>query len=37
VAALAGGLAGPLAAPAVAVGRALLPWPQRDADPWRAP
>ena len=37
VAALAGGLDGPLAAPAVAVGRALLPWPARDADPWRAP
>jgi len=37
VAALAGELDGPLAAPAVAVGRALLPWPRRDADPWRAP
>jgi hypothetical protein len=36
VAALAGELDGPLAAPAVAVGRALLPWPRRDADPWRA-
>jgi hypothetical protein len=35
VAALAGGLEGPLAAPGVSVGRALLPWPARDADPWR--
>ena len=35
--ALAGGLGAPLEAPAVTVGRALLPWPQRDADPWRAP
>ena len=35
--ALAGGLGAPLEAPAVTVGRALLPWPQRDADPWQAP
>jgi hypothetical protein len=44
LAALAGGLAAPMAAPAAdgdgvpdpAVTRALLPWPRRDADPWRA-
>jgi hypothetical protein len=43
LAALAGGLSSPVAAPpdgdgapAPAVMRALLPWPRRDADPWRA-
>jgi hypothetical protein len=43
LAALAGGLAAPVAAPAGGDGapapvvtRALLPWPRRDADPWRA-
>jgi CelD/BcsL family acetyltransferase involved in cellulose biosynthesis len=43
LAALAGGLAAPVAAPpgagdgdpGPAVRRALLPWPRRDADPWR--
>jgi CelD/BcsL family acetyltransferase involved in cellulose biosynthesis len=37
LASLAGGLDAALQAPQVTVGRALLPWPRRDADPWRPP